>query len=488
MLIVELDGNSLTIPQLIAVARNYEEVKVSEAAFQRVDENRCVLESLLAEGKVMYGVNTGIGAFGDEIISKEEAAELSERLVRSHACGVGNPLPEDEARACVLLRANVLAKGYSGVRPVVLQAYVNLLNKRITPVIPEKGSVGASGDLAPLSHMALTLMGEGEAFFEGKRRPSSEALKEAGLRPLRLQAREGLALINGTQVMTGIGALAFHDSENLWKASQIAAALTMEVLNVKTVSFDARIHALRPFQGQNNVAANFRDLLHDSEILALKNNQTQSAYSLRCAPQVLGASGDVLEYVKEKLLIEMNCCSDNPLFITKDKAYLSGGNFHGQPIAYAMDFMAIAMSEVGNIAERRINRLVSPHLNNGLPAFLVKSGAGLNSGLMIPQYTAAALASENKCLAHPASVDSIPTSADQEDHVSMGTIGARKAREIVRNVERIVAIELLCAAQAYEFRKPLRLGVGTKIAFEKAREVSPILEDDRELHIDIDAL
>ncbi|MFH0835751.1 MAG: histidine ammonia-lyase [Candidatus Micrarchaeota archaeon] len=485
---IELDGMSLTPETAVAASRFFQGVVVSESSLKAVQENWEMLQGLLAEGKVMYGVNTGIGAFGNEIISSEEGAELSKRMVRSHACGVGDPLPEDEARACMLLRANVLAKGYSGVRPSTLLALVALLNKRVTPVIYEKGSVGTSGDLAPLAQMALVLIGEGEAFFQGKRMPGSEVLEQAGLTPVDLQAREGLALFNGAQAMTAIGALALYDAEQLLKSAQIAAALTIDVLNTVTAAFDARLHALRPFRGQNDVATNLRYLIQDSEVLEQEKTDTQSAYSLRCVPQVLGASADALAYVRENLCIEMNSAADNPLFITKDKEYIAGGNFHGQPIAYAMDLLGIAVSEIGNMAERRVNRLLNPALNGGLPAFLIKSGAGLNSGLMITQYTAAALASENKILASPASVDSIPCSADQEDHVSMGTIGARKAREIVRNVERIVAIELLCAAQAYEFRKPLKLGVGTRIAYDELRKASPVVEDDREFYRDIEAV
>lgn len=334
--------------------------------------------------------------------------------------------------------------------------------------------------------MALVLMGEGEAFYAGVRMPGNQALAKAGLKPIELEAREGLALFNGSQTMTGIGALAVYDAEQLLKCAQVAAALTVDSLNAVTLAFDARLHALRPFEGQDVVAKNLRALISDSEVLCKPKRDTQSAYSLRCVPQVLGASRDAIAYARKQVEIEMNSVSDNPIFLTDGLVYLAGGNFHGQPVAYAMDFLGIAVAEIGDMAERRVNRLLNPALNGGLPAFLVSEGGGLNSGLMITQYTAAALVSENKILASPASVDSIPCSADQEDHVSMGTIAARKAREIIRNTEAVVGIELICACQAYEFQKPAVLGRGTQAAYEAVRSVSPKVEEDRVFYRDVE--
>ncbi|MEW5955930.1 MAG: aromatic amino acid lyase, partial [Candidatus Micrarchaeota archaeon] len=340
----------------------------------------------------------------------------------------------------------------------------------------------------PLAQMALVLMGEGEAFFRGVRMPSAQALAKVGVKPIELRAREGLALFNGAQTMTSIGALAVYDAERLLKTAQVAAALTVDTLNAVTLAFDARLHALRPFEGQNVIAENLRALLADSEVLKKPKKDVQSAYSLRCVPQVLGASRDAIAYARKQVEIEMNSVADNPIFLTADKTYLAGGNFHGQPIAYAMDLLGIAVAEIGDMAERRVNRLLNPALNAGLPAFLVAEGGGLNSGLMIAQYTAAALVSENKILASPASVDSIPCSADQEDHVSMGTIAARKAREIIRNAEAVVGIELICGCQAYEFQKPAKLGRGTAAAYDAVRSVSPKVEEDREFYRDIEAV
>lgn len=485
---IEISGKSLTIEKVVSVARQRRPVFFSKQTLEQVQKNWGALQEMLGRGDILYGVNTGIGAFGNVILTNEQGAELSKRMVRAHAAGWGKPLPKDEARACLLLRANVLANGCSGIRPQTLQMFADLLNKNVVPVIYEKGSVGTSGDLAPLAQMALVFMGEGEAFWKGERMPAKKALENAGLTPIDLQCREGLALFNGAQTMAAIGALAVFDAEQLLKTAQIAAALTIDALNSVTLAFDERLHALRPFEGQIAVASNIRKLIEKSEVLQKPKKDTQSAYSLRCVPQVLGASRDAIAYARKQVEIELNSVADNPIFLTEEKTYLAGGNFHGQPVAYAMDFLGIAVAEIGNISERRINRLLNPALNNGLPPFLVKEGGGLNSGLMITQYTAAALVSENKILASPACVDSIPCSADQEDHVSMGTIGARKARDIIQNVQTIVAIELMCASQAYEFQKPLALGIGTQTAYETVRYYSPVVTDDRPFYRDIDVL
>ncbi|HIJ13108.1 TPA: histidine ammonia-lyase [Candidatus Woesearchaeota archaeon] len=488
MKMIEIDGATLNIEKVKKVARDKEKVFFSEKTMEKVQKNWNALQEMLDRGDILYGVNTGIGAFGNIILSKDQGSELSKRMIRAHAAGWGNPLPEDEARACLLLRANVLARGYSGVRPKTLQMFAELLNKNIVPVIYEKGSVGTSGDLAPLAQMALVFMGEGEAFIDSKRMDAEKALKIKGLEKIELEAREGLALFNGAQTMTAIGTLAVYDAEKLLKNAQIAAALIIDSLNAVTLAFDSRLHALRPFEGQNIVAKNIRNLIDKSTVLMQKKKDTQSAYSLRCVPQVLGASRDAIGYSRKQVEIEMNSVADNPIFLTEEKTYLAGGNFHGQPVAYAMDLLGIAVSEIGNMAERRVNRLLNPALNAGLPAFLIAEGEGLNSGLMITQYTAAALVSENKILASPASVDSIPCSADQEDHVSMGTIAARKAREIIRNTEAIVGIEFMCAAQAYEFQKPARLGAGTSIAYSVIRQSIQKVKEDRIFYKDLDIM
>jgi histidine ammonia-lyase len=385
----------------------------------------------------------------------------------------------------MLLRANALAKGFSGVRIDVIQALVNLLNAGVTPVVPQKGSVGSSGDLAQLAHMVLVMIGEGEAFYKGARMDGLQALKKAGIRPITLEAKEGVALINGTQPMTAVGTLAVYDALCTVKDAVLAASLSLEALRGTRAALDERIHSVRPHEGQSDVARAMRGILTDSEINRSHANcgKVQDAYSLRCIPQVLGASLDAIRYVQSVIETEINSATDNPLVFVDDGKVISGGNFHGQPIALAMDFLGIALSEIANISERRINRLVNPHLS-GLPAFLTTEG-GIESGLMIAQYTAAALVSENKVLSHPASVDSIPTSADQEDHVSMGTIAARKAAIILENVRTVVAIEYMCAAQGVDLLAPLKPSEPLEKVFSKIREVVTRLDDDRTLSPDI---
>ncbi|MEM0360047.1 MAG: histidine ammonia-lyase [Candidatus Diapherotrites archaeon] len=467
---IEINGSSLTVEKLAMIARFKEKIFVSRETLARLDENWKMLNELIEKGETIYGVNTGFGGFGDKIISKELGAEISKRTTRSHAAGVMNPLPEEIVRAAMACRINTLAKGCSGIRSTTLQTMIEMLNKNVVPVVYEKGSLGASGDLAPLAMMALVVMGEGEAFYKGKRMPGAKAMKAAGIKPIDMRRREGLALFNGSQLMTGIGALAVYDAGILLKTADISASMSIDVLKTVMKAFDERLHALRPFKGQNDVAANIRALTAESEILAQKGKGTQSAYSLRCTPQVHGASRDALEYAKKIVEIEMNSVADNPIFITKDKAFLTGGNFHGQPVAIAMDLLGIAIAEIANISERRINRMTSPHLNAGLPGFLVIGEEGLDSGLMMIHYSAASLVSENKVLAHPASVDSIPVSGDQEDHVSMGTIAARKCREIINNAWGVLTIELMCAAQALDIRRPLRGGIGTEAAYREIRK------------------
>jgi len=466
------------------VARNNYQVELSEEAIKRVEKSRGIVDKIVEEDRVVYGITTGFGKFSDVSISGEDCKTLQRNLIISHACGFGNSLDTDIVRTIILLRANALSKGYSGIRLSTLQTLVAMLNKGVHPVIPEKGSLGASGDLAPLSHMVLPMLGEGEAEYQGKIISGREAMNKAGIEVVQLIAKEGLALINGTQVMTAVGALALWDGINLIKSGDIAAALTVEALRGIRDAFDLRTHNIRPHEGQIETAKNILALVDGSSLVTSQGEiRVQDAYTLRCIPQIHGASKDALNYAKHKVEIEINSVTDNPI-VTEEGDVISGGNFHGQPMALTFDFLGIAMSEIANVSERRLERLINYQLND-LPAFLVKHG-GLNSGFMITQYAAAALVSENKILAHPASVDSIPSSANQEDHVSMGTIAARKARDIIRNAERVVATEILAACQAIDFREDYTLGKGTKVAYESVRNVVNFIENDVVMYKEID--
>lgn len=475
---VVIDGHSLTIEQLINVSRCGAHVKFSQESVSLINRASGLIESWVAHNRVVYGVTTG---FGDLSTVKVDAARtrlLQENLIRSHAVGAGEPLPVDVVRAIMLLRLNGLICGHSGITLETLTQLINFLNLGITPVVPEQGSVGASGDLCPLSHIAAAMLGEGDVFYKGERMTALAAMEQAGLKPIHLHPKEGLALNNGTAALTGLGALALYDAQRLAKNADIIGALSLEALHGVPYAFDARTHALRPHCGQIAVAANIRRLIEDSEIIdRYKGSRVQDAYSLRCMPQVHGASRDALDYVKSKIEIEMNSVTDNPLIFPDDEAALSGGNFHGQPIALAMDFFAIAVAEFASISERRCARMVDKSLSNGLPPFLIND-SGVNSGFMITQYTAAAVASENKTLAHPASVDSIPTSANQEDHVSMGYWASLKGTRVLRNAEKILGIEAMDACQGINFSLPLRLGKGTKAAYEAYRDVIPYVEKD----------
>lgn len=486
---VFINGNNLTIEDVVNVCRNNYEVIITEEAIINVKKSRELVDKLVDEGKISYGITTGFGRFSDVAISREDSKLLQENLIISHSCGVGNPLSEDTVRAIMLLRVNNLAKGYSGIRLETLQTLVDMINKGVHPIIPEKGSLGASGDLAPLSHMVLTMIGEGEAIYKGERMPSKWAMEKSGISIMdSLSSKEGLALINGTQVMTAIGLLATYDAMNLLKTADIAYCLTMEALNGITCAMDERVHKVRPHQGQINTAKNILDILKGSEMTSKQGEiRVQDAYSLRCTPQIHGASKDAIEYVMNKINIEINSVTDNPIIFANEEEIISGGNFHGQPIALSFDFLGIALSEIANISERRLEKLVNPALNHGLPAFLVNHG-GLNSGFMIVQYSAASLVSENKVLAHPASVDSIPSSANQEDHVSMGTIAARKARDIMENARKVIAMEILSAAQAIDLRGKKRLGIGTEAAYSVVREHTSFVDKDRIMYIDINTI
>lgn len=481
---VIIDGDSLTISDVVNVSRNFYTVKLSERSKENIGASRKVVESMVDSGKIEYGITTGFGKFSDVVISKDETKKLQRNLIMSHACGVGDPFDEEVVRAIMLLRINALAKGFSGIRLSTLQTLIDMLNKGVHPVIPQKGSLGASGDLAPLAHMVLVMIGEGEAFYKGERMSGQQAMDKAGIKIVELVEKEGLALINGTQVMTALASLAVYDSLNIKKAADIVSAMTFEALRGIITAFDDRINMLRPYKGQAEVAENIRKLTAGSELITKQGDiRVQDAYSLRCIPQVHGASRDAVNYVKSVVDIEINSAVDNPLIFAREGEVISGGNFHGQPIALAMDFLGIALSEYADISERRIERLVNFQLND-LPPFLTEHG-GLNSGFMIAQYSAASMVSENKVLSHPASVDSIPSSANQEDHVSMGTTAARKAREILKNVQRVLAIEMLAACQALEFRKEGKRGAGVDEVYRLVRSIIQPLKEDRIMYKDI---
>jgi histidine ammonia-lyase len=475
----------LTLDDVSNVSRNFERVEISEDARGKIEKSREFVETILKENRVVYGITTGVGDLVKSVISPRESEVLQKNLVRSHSVGVGTPFSESVVRGIILLRANALTKGYSGVRRKLIQFLVELLNRKIYPYVPSQGSVGASGDLAPLAHLALIIIGEGECLKNGKRVPSLQILREKGLRPLKLLAKEGLALINGTQVMASLGCLAATEADLLMKNAQIAGALSLEALKGTARAFDPKIHRLRPYPGQVRCAKNMSRLVEGSAIIASHKNceKVQDAYSLRCIPQVYGSILDTIEYVKNVLSIEINSATDNPLVFADEGEVISAGNFHGEPLAFAMDFLGIALSEIANVSERTVDRLVNPHVS-GLPPFLTKK-SGLNSGFMIAQYTAASLVSENKVLAYPSSVDSIPTSAGQEDHVSMGTISARNAIKIMQNVENVLAIEMLCAAQGIDFHD-YSPGAGTMAAHRIIRKHIKPLGEDRVLYKDIE--
>jgi histidine ammonia-lyase len=494
-----LDGNQLTIPEVVDLANETACAKLSSTAKRKILRARKLVELWTNRGEVVYGVTTGFGEFANVQVKTSELEQLQENLIFSHAAGTGDPLPAEVVRAMMALRINALAKGFSGIRLATVELLMEMLNRNIIPVIPSQGSVGASGDLVQLAHLVLAMMGKGKIQLKEKRKNgttrligSHAALRNNGLQPVRLTAKEGLALINGTQMMTAYAALVVHQAKLLARIADIAASLSVEALRGSDTAFDKRIHKLRPYIGQRAVAKNMRRLMRGSELREshrFNDARVQDAYSMRCIPQVHGASRDAIDYVYDKVSIEINSANDNPLIFPDDGIHLEGGNFHGQPMALAMDFLAIALSELANISERRIERLVNGSLS-GLPRFLTPHG-GLNSGLMIAQYTAASLVSENKVLAHPASVDSIPTSANQEDHNSMGSISAQKAWRVLKNTQTVLAIEVLCACQGMDFartlkeKKPLKAGEGTEAAYQFVRKNIKHLHRDRVLYNDI---
>jgi histidine ammonia-lyase len=486
---IALDGQTLRLRDLAAIASG-ESVRIATHARCVMEASRRVVEHVTTEERPVYGINTGFGKLCDVKIPGCDIDRLQLNLVRSHSCGIGHPLAEGEARVMVALRANTLALGYSGVRPVVADALCDMINRGVCPVIPEKGSVGASGDLAPLAHLALCAIGEGEAFFEGRRMPSLEALHLAALEPLRLQAKEGLALLNGTQALTSVGALALWRGWRLAGLADLSGALSLEALLGTPLAFDQRIHAARPHPGQAAAAARLRDLLAGSDVAPSRRTspaRVQDAYSLRCMPQVHGAVRGALSFARSSVEIEAGSATDNPLVFPENGDVLSGGNFHGAPLALAFDTAAIGITTLGSITERRIDRLVNPDLNQGLPAFLA-AHPGVGSGFMIAHVAAVSLLSENKVLAHPASVDNLPTSGGQEDHVSMGMTAALKLRQIVENGEAIAAIELLTASQALRFREPFEPGRELACVLAAVRAIAPPLDEDRPLGREIEAL
>ena len=502
MKIITLDGEHLTLEDVVTVAYATDgepvEVVLSDSAWEKVRRAERAVQDFIAQGQIIYGVTTGFGAFKDRIIPPDQVQQLQRNILMSHAVGVGEPLDEPTTRAMMVIRANTLAKGHSGIREETLRLLLDMLNRGVHPVVPSQGSLGASGDLAPLAHMALPLIGLGEAVYRGERLPGAEALARAGLSPVTLEAKEGLALTNGTAFMAAVGVLTTMQAENLACVADIAGCLSLEALHGTPRAFDARIHAARPHPRQVECAAFLRQLIAGSTFTRPDDPlNVQDAYTLRCIPQVHGAVRDAILYARWVLSIELNAATDNPLIFfdedTGQAEVISGGNFHGEPLALAMDYLALALTELGNMSERRIARLLDECSNQKkLPAFLIKHG-GLNSGFMMTQYTAASLASENKVLAHPASADTIPVSANVEDHASMGATAARHARQIAANVERILALELLAAAQGIDFRRQVlgpeaRLGRGTALAYDLIRQRVPFLEHDAVMYPYIEAV
>ncbi len=481
-----LTGDDLRIEDVWDVAVLRTPVTLGEGARTRMEAARELVERA-AHGEHTYGVNTGFGRFVSESIPDEHVEELQLRLLRSHACGVGEPYPDEVVRAAMLLRANALAKGYSGARVETVELLIECLNRGVLPYVPARGSVGASGDLAPLAHLALPLVGEGRARVDDGLLDGADALAAVGLEPIRLASKEGLSLINGTQFMAAMAALGLVRARRLARTADLACALSLEALQGSRTSFFPAIHAARPLPGQQESAANILRLLEGSAIIESHRwcAKVQDAYSLRCAPQVHGAARDLLAYVQATVEVELNAATDNPLVLVEEGLVVSNGNFHGQPLAFGLDALAMAVSELASISERRVERLVNPSLSDGLPAFLTTDG-GLNSGFMLPQYVAASLVSENKALCHPASVDSIPTSAGQEDHVSMGNASGLKAIQVLANAEHALAIELLAGAQAIEFLAPLEPGPGVRATHDAVRGLSERLQDDRPLSADIE--
>lgn len=485
---VIINGRDLTVEEVIRVGRGYEKVEIAPEAKEAVIKARNYIEKKLEEGAVIYGLTTGFGKFANVVISREEAEQLQKNLIISHTCAMGEPYETKYVRAAMLLRCNALSRGNSGIRLETIQTMIDMLNAGIHPVIPEKGSLGASGDLAPLSHIALALIGLGEVEYKGQIVPAAEAMAKEGIIPVVLAAKEGLALNNGTQMMTAVGVNVLWDAMHLMKTADIATAMTAEALHGITKAYDHKVHDLRGHQGQKDAAENLRTLLAGSKnAFEVQPSKVQDPYSLRCIPQIHGASRDAIQYVYEAVSRELNAVTDNPIVFPDEDEVISGGNFHGQPMALAFDFLKMAISEFADVSERRAERLINPQLSEGLPAFLTKYG-GVCSGFMIAQYAAASMVSENKIYAHPACVDSIPSSGNQEDHVSMGTTSARTAAMVLDNAQKVIGIELAAAAQGIWLRQEIgesdisNLAPATKAAYDYIRTVSEPVDDDILMH------
>ncbi len=484
---LELTGKGLTVEDVVKVARGNEEVKLHPDSEKRIKKCRDLLERKMAEGEVMYGVNTGIGELAEVILSEDQVKKFQKYLIYSHAAGIGEPMKEEYARAAMLSRISVHCHGHSGMRLKITNTMLEMLNKGVSPVMCQKGSVGACGDLSPMSQMALSLMGEGEVFYKSERMPSKTGLEKAGIEPVIYQERDGLATINGSNCITGMGCLHVHDSQQWMKQHDIAASMTLEVLHANTMAFDRRIHELRGFPGAIKTAENLRNLLRDSKILAKAKKKVQDAYSLRSIPQVAGAARDSLKWARYMMETELNACADNPTFFPEEDLVISGANFQGTPMALALENVGTAMTTVAALSERRLNRLMNPALSVGLPAYLTE-GAGMYSGLMLTQYTAGSLVCENRVMSHPAATGSIPAAADQEDFVSMGMTTAIKTGQIIENAQRVLAIELIAAAQALEFRGPEDASPANKIAYDVIRKHVEPLEEDRPTYNDLNRM
>ncbi len=483
-----VDGHNLTIEKVVEVARKDERIELHPEAKQRIEKCRSLLERKIEKREIMYGVNTGIGELSEVVLTQEQVEKYQKYIIYSHAAGYGKPLPVDIVRAALLSRICCHCHGHSGIRLVVTETMKEMLNRGVTPVVCEKGSVGACGDLSPMSQIALTVMGEGEAFYQGERLPSAEALRRAGIEPVVLEARDGLAVINGSNFIAGLGALEIYDAHRWIKNSEIAAAMTLEVLNANMKAYDERLHRVRRYPGALECAENIRRLTEGSELLAkIGKKKVQDAYSLRSTPQVVGAARDALKWARYMIEIELNNAADNPVFFPDEELVLTGANFQGTPQAFALELLGTAVTTVAVISERRLNRLMNPHLSVGLPAFLTR-GAGMFSGMMLSQYTAGALVCENRILSHPAATGSIPAAADQEDFVSMGWTTALKTRDIIDNAQAVVAIEMMAGAQALDFRAPIKPSKGVQAAYDIIRKHVAHLEEDRPLYDDINKL
>jgi len=484
---ITIDGHGLHIEDVVGIARGRDPVALHPEARNRIERCRALLEEKIVKKEIMYGVNTGIGELAEVVLTPDQVEKYQRFIVYSHAAGYGKPLPEEVVRAAMFSRISCHCHGHSGLRLVVTETLVDMLNKGVTPVVCEKGSVGACGDLSPMSQIALALMGEGEAFYGGERLPAGEALKRAGIKPVVLEARDGLATINGSNVIAGMGSIEIFDADRWLKLSEVAAAMTLEVLNANMKAYDERLHMVRGYPGAIESASNIRRITEGSENLAQKGKKVQDAYSLRSTPQVVGAAKDALRWARSMFEIELNGAADNPVFFPEEKIVLTGANFQGVPMALALELLGTAVTTVAVLSERRLNRLMNPHLSAGLPAFLTR-GAGMFSGMMLTQYTAGALICENRVLCHPAATGSIPAAADQEDFVSMGMTTALKTRQIIDNAQAVLAIEFLAGAQAVDFRKPLKPGLGVRAAYEVVRRHVAPLEEDRPLFNDINTL